>query len=388
MRHAPHGRGCSFPRRSIGRAEWRRNEKTEEKTGEPVENSAGRVNGASDDRGRGRTNVVMDALHSSERALPLGDMADDKTDRSRRESGPTACNWPSRCDHAAIVRHRVPQPGGGTVMEGTMPNLVRLSVVLALFAGVATEPWAKSTAPRHPSPWGRLRRPGTSTNRATRRHKELRDLRGRAHGFSGSVQRVRPRRLRQSNGRRQESLRLDVLTTWDHVREQRWVHDEDPFNVNQFGHPYQGATMFGIPRSPDSVSGRHWSIPRTSAASSGRWLGDTTPPSINDLITTGKGRKPARRGLLSDGGPRPQGHRRQVGAPASRVSLTGLRSLRRSKLAHSSAGASIPGFTTRPATAWQIGMGATWTCTRTIQRVRRYGTSPAGAARGRILDVV
>src|ERR1043166_1516708 len=33
-----------------------------------------------------------------------------------------------------------------------------------------------------------------------------------------------------------------LSTTWDHLRQQNWVHDQEPFNVNQFEHPYQGAT--------------------------------------------------------------------------------------------------------------------------------------------------
>ena len=32
-------------------------------------------------------------------------------------------------------------------------------------------------------------------------------------------------------------------STWDHLRKQNWVFDKDPVNINQFSHPYQGATM-------------------------------------------------------------------------------------------------------------------------------------------------
>ena len=76
-------------------------------------------------------------------------------------------------------------------------------------------------------------------------------------------------------------------TTWDHLREQRWVHDEDPFNVNQFGHPYQGAAMYTWPRS--SGLG-FWTSLTYSDVGSFAWemAGETTPPSINDLITTGQ----------------------------------------------------------------------------------------------------
>lgn len=78
-----------------------------------------------------------------------------------------------------------------------------------------------------------------------------------------------------------------LTTTWDHLRTQRWVHDQDPFNVNQFGHPYQGATMYGWPRS--SGLG-FWTSLAYSDLGSFAWemAGETTAPSINDLITTGQ----------------------------------------------------------------------------------------------------
>jgi hypothetical protein len=76
-------------------------------------------------------------------------------------------------------------------------------------------------------------------------------------------------------------------TTWDHLRDQTWVHDQDPFNVNQFAHPYQGATMYGLARS----SGHNfWRSLVHSNIGSFIWkmAGETDPPSINDMITTGQ----------------------------------------------------------------------------------------------------
>jgi hypothetical protein len=76
-------------------------------------------------------------------------------------------------------------------------------------------------------------------------------------------------------------------TAWHHLREERWVHDRDPFNVNQIGHPYQGATMYGIARS----SGQgFWTSLVYSDLGSFTWeiAGETDPPSINDVITTGQ----------------------------------------------------------------------------------------------------
>ncbi|HBG05837.1 MAG: hypothetical protein A2075_03190 [Geobacteraceae bacterium GWC2_58_44] len=73
---------------------------------------------------------------------------------------------------------------------------------------------------------------------------------------------------------------------WEHLSQQDWVFDKDPFNVNQFGHPYQGATMYGLARS----SGLNfWESLAYSNAGSFMWemAGETGRPSVNDLITTG-----------------------------------------------------------------------------------------------------
>ena len=75
-------------------------------------------------------------------------------------------------------------------------------------------------------------------------------------------------------------------STWDHLKKQNWVFDQDPFNINQFAHPYQGATMYGLARS--SGLG-FWESLAYSNAGSFLWkmAGETDPPSINDQITTG-----------------------------------------------------------------------------------------------------
>jgi len=65
-----------------------------------------------------------------------------------------------------------------------------------------------------------------------------------------------------------------------------WVYDQDPFNVNQEWHPYQGATMYGFARS----SGLNfWESLGYSNVGSFMWkiAGETDNPSINDQITTG-----------------------------------------------------------------------------------------------------
>jgi hypothetical protein len=76
-------------------------------------------------------------------------------------------------------------------------------------------------------------------------------------------------------------------STWNHITVQRWVFDIDPFNTNQFQHPFQGATMYGFARS----SG-HGFWPSLAYSNVGSFIwkmaGETDPPSINDIITTGQ----------------------------------------------------------------------------------------------------
>src|SRR5688572_21790532 len=65
-----------------------------------------------------------------------------------------------------------------------------------------------------------------------------------------------------------------------------WVVDDDPFQINQFGHPYQGAMYHGIARS-NGLS--YWPSVVYTFAGSALWeiAGETTPPSANDQIASG-----------------------------------------------------------------------------------------------------
>jgi hypothetical protein len=65
-----------------------------------------------------------------------------------------------------------------------------------------------------------------------------------------------------------------------------WEYDQDPFNVNQEWHPYQGSMMYGFARS----SGLNfWESLGYANVGSFMWkiAGETDNPSINDQITTG-----------------------------------------------------------------------------------------------------
>ncbi len=76
-------------------------------------------------------------------------------------------------------------------------------------------------------------------------------------------------------------------SAWDHVRKENWGTDDDPFNINQFSHPYQGATMFGFARSSGLGFWHSWFY---SNVGSYMWkmAGETGVPSRGDMITTGQ----------------------------------------------------------------------------------------------------
>ena len=65
-----------------------------------------------------------------------------------------------------------------------------------------------------------------------------------------------------------------------------WVVDDDPFEINQFGHPYQGAMYHGIARSNGLG---YWPSVAYTFVGSALWeiAGEATPPSRNDQIASG-----------------------------------------------------------------------------------------------------
>jgi hypothetical protein len=66
----------------------------------------------------------------------------------------------------------------------------------------------------------------------------------------------------------------------------KWVIDDDPFDVNQFLHPYQGAMYHGIARSAGL---NYWQSVGYTFAGSALWeiAGEVTKPSKNDQIASG-----------------------------------------------------------------------------------------------------
>jgi len=87
------------------------------------------------------------------------------------------------------------------------------------------------------------------------------------------------------------SEREDYHVTLDSIRtnlRSGWHTDDDPFEVNQLGHPYQGAMYFGFARS---AGFDYWHSLGFTFAGSAVWeiAGETTRPSRNDQIATGIG---------------------------------------------------------------------------------------------------
>jgi hypothetical protein len=68
----------------------------------------------------------------------------------------------------------------------------------------------------------------------------------------------------------------------------KWVVDNDPYQVNQLGHPYAGSMYHGFARSAGL---NYWESLGYTFAGSFVWeiAGETTKPSKNDQITTGIG---------------------------------------------------------------------------------------------------
>ena len=85
--------------------------------------------------------------------------------------------------------------------------------------------------------------------------------------------------------------RQDYAVTLDSIRRNlrsSWVVDSDPFSINQLGHPYSGAMYYGFARS---TGFNFWESTAYSLAGSTLWeiAGERTPPSRNDLVSTGIG---------------------------------------------------------------------------------------------------
>lgn len=82
-----------------------------------------------------------------------------------------------------------------------------------------------------------------------------------------------------------EAYGQTTLHTWSYNLRHGWVWDTDHFPMNQLAHPYSGSLFFNSARSNGF---NFWSSAPFSFAGSLLWeyFGETTRPSINDLINT------------------------------------------------------------------------------------------------------
>ncbi len=80
----------------------------------------------------------------------------------------------------------------------------------------------------------------------------------------------------------------DLATFKDHLLDGHWAKDNDSFEVNQFGHPYQGSVYHGFARSAGL---NYWESLLYTSAGSFLWetAGETTHPSVNDQVASGIG---------------------------------------------------------------------------------------------------
>lgn len=81
----------------------------------------------------------------------------------------------------------------------------------------------------------------------------------------------------------------DYDVSWRSIRHNLrgpWVTDNDPFQINQFGHPYQGSLYHGAARSAGL---NYWEASALTFAGSAWWeiTGEKTPPSYNDQVASG-----------------------------------------------------------------------------------------------------
>jgi hypothetical protein len=95
--------------------------------------------------------------------------------------------------------------------------------------------------------------------------------------------------LNQFNRRYYDGNEYDTsLSTVRRNLRRSWVTDDDPFQINQLGHPYQGSMYHGFARSAGLT---YWESLGDTFAGSLFWeiAGETTPPAKNYQIASGIG---------------------------------------------------------------------------------------------------
>ena len=93
--------------------------------------------------------------------------------------------------------------------------------------------------------------------------------------------------LNRYNRRFSGSSDYDVtMSSIRHNLRNRWAADNDPYQINQFAHPYQGSMYHGFARSAGLS---YWESAGYTFAGSVAWeiAGEKTPPAINDQVASG-----------------------------------------------------------------------------------------------------
>ena len=83
-------------------------------------------------------------------------------------------------------------------------------------------------------------------------------------------------------GSGREDYRVNLSTIGANLKS-GWGTDNDPFEINQLGHPYQGATYYGPARSTGQG---YWESAGCAFAGNAMWdiAGERTNPSRNDQV--------------------------------------------------------------------------------------------------------
>jgi Domain of unknown function (DUF3943) len=83
-----------------------------------------------------------------------------------------------------------------------------------------------------------------------------------------------------------KTYNTNLKTFWNNLTDGHWEIDHDPFDINQIGHPYSGSIYQGFARS--SGLG-FWESSVYTFLGSFMWetAGETTNPSINDMVASG-----------------------------------------------------------------------------------------------------
>ncbi len=180
--------------------------------------------------------------------------------------------------HARATRCRFSRAANVWVANFTAGCALGLTVACQVYAQEGTAAAAasvpKADTPVTPEPQAR---PDTSTLIDSRKSHAIPAL--EIIGFDFLLNRI--------NRRSSDDYNVTMSSIRRNLRG-GWVVDNDPYKVNQLGHPYQGSMYHGFARSAGLS---YWESAGYTFAGSLAWeiAGEKTPPSKNDQVNTGIG---------------------------------------------------------------------------------------------------